>query len=152
MTEINASQDAREPVGLGGWLLLPILHMFLDLAVTLTAILVVLTTPQPPTNNESHLAVALYVLACAAVALFAIFCATRLFQKKREAPGLMQALYLLLFAKVAASAILQRLFPDIQIPAMAPVSFAAGTGTAIATGIWFAYFQMSVRVRNTFVN
>jgi hypothetical protein len=141
-----------EPAGLGGWLLLPILHMFLDLAVALTAILVVLTTPQPPTNNESHQAVTLYVLASAGVALFAIYCATRLFRKKREAPGLMQAFYLLLFAKVAASAVLQRLFPDIQIPAIAHVSFATVTGTAIATGIWLAYFQTSVRVRNTFVN
>jgi hypothetical protein len=152
MTEINTAREMPEPAGLGGWLILPILHMFINLAVALMTILVALTVREPPTNNESHQAVALYVLASAAIALFAIYIATRLFHKKQDVPRLMQIFYLLVFVKFAASAGLQRLFPDIQIPGMVALSFAKILGVAIASGIWIAYFQKSVRVRNTFVN
>jgi uncharacterized protein DUF2569 len=145
----EATSIGQEPSGLGGWLLLPIFHLFLDAFIVLVGILQAITLDQPPTNNESRLAMVVYILVSTAIGIFAAYCTVHIFRKKKDVPALMSQFYLLIFGKIAASAALLHLFPDVQIP---PASIGGIFAAAISTIIWIAYFKQSVRVRNTFVN
>ena len=145
----------REPEGIRGWLLLPLLQLLVD---PISSLLYVATQmlhhkPLPPGHAISaDLTLAGLVLIVALIAL-GLYCLVRFLKKDRRLPALMIGWY--------GVAILGQ----IDILAMAFVdhtAFAAAAGgkpvpvivraviTMILSGVLIAYFRRSRRVRNTF--
>jgi len=148
--EHRLGSATQGPAGIGGWLLLPALHLFMDAFIVFVGIFDVLSRPQAITEG-ARIASDAFTLLSMVIGFFAVYCVMRLFQKKRNVPALMSWFYLLILGKLFLSAILTNLYPDMQIPAEFRASIMTVFGAAVAAVIWIAYFKRSIRVRNTFV-
>lgn len=167
------SYDAdRGPTGLGGWLILPIIGLFVSI-LTVGGICLglladlqdglwgFLTSPDSPAYHWAWGPLIVFecignVIVVASSALLLVF----LFQKKPILPKLMVGLLAFDFLfMLVDSLVLLKLGPDV-IPNQAlreQVGWGAGdlfgrvARAALTCAIWIPYFLMSKRVKNTFV-
>jgi hypothetical protein len=166
---IAAPPEPDAPVGIGGWLILPLLHLIAsparivyelvqgwneglaeagaDVEVGVEDVIAGLEY-----LNTGERIAAGFALCAAVIVLYAAFCLIQFLRKKRQVPNLMIAFYLLLGALVVGNYVLLANFPALWT---APEDLSdARTGlirTAIAMAIWIPYFIVSERVKNTFV-
>jgi predicted tellurium resistance membrane protein TerC len=151
--------DSAEPRGIGGWLILPIVHLVADVVVLVLAIATGVKK-SAASIHATHAAIPpgalffiIFLLFAVAICAFAIYCLVQLFQKKRDVPYLMTAFYLLVAIKMLVNLGLVRHFPETQTPDAVLASAWRGFLSASAGAVlWISYFHKSVRVRNTFVN
>jgi hypothetical protein len=155
------------PEGIGGWLILPLIGLFGSIVLTLFNALPLVSewnqlgpvlgayldgTLAP----QYHGAALVTLIGAAEVVVFvgyAIFCIVQFLQKKRQVPTLMTIFYVLL----AGGAVLDY-YAIAQI--MGPLATEADRSeaaieifrAAVICAIWIPYFQVSKRVKNTFVN
>ena len=146
----------REPTGIGGWLLLPLLQL---IAVPISSLLLIATQvlhhkPLPPGHAMfAGLGIAEVVLMLAVVGL-GIYCLVRFFKKDRRLPALMIiwcAITILGQIDILAMAFVDHAAFAIAVgPKLAP-AIGRAVITVIVSGVLIAYFRRSRRVRNTFV-
>ena len=155
---------AYAPVGVGGWLLLPIFHLAANAGAVAYYMGVGFmkgyhARPTQSVGGAVHQGLKPSDIMLAGIGVFdiffvayALYCLHCLFRKKSDVPTLMILFYVMLIAKVAAYAYLLYLFPDARKTAssLRDAVFSAAVIT-IAGGIWIPYFMVSVRVKNTFV-
>ncbi len=157
----DTTRSAPAPSGIGGWLILPLVH----LAVNGLVIAINAATGigegyglMPPAGGAAPLPRDLNLLLLsiswfeAALLGYVVFCAIQLLRKTSRVPRLMTAFYGLLLAMAAGEYFLA----GATLPPNAPPAAMAGAvktvmGAVIAAAIWIPYFTMSKRVKNTFV-
>jgi len=149
----TAPKVAPELKGIGGWLLLPPLHLLLDMGrfVWLT-VSAWSAHAAALAMSGMQAAVGLFALN-GLVALYALVCLVRLFEKKSYVPTMMTAFYLLIIAKAVADLAVLLIYPDLSQEPDAVYQDSMGVVQSLVPGaIWIAYFHKSERVKNTFVN
>jgi hypothetical protein len=158
----TAAAIAEGPKGLGGWLILPIIHLFGTLGLTSYNLFgvvenwedfVALLTGQVDPNYRSLVSLVLFSLVSGvAIVAFTLYLLVLLFQKKRALPPLMVWFYAVLLAAtlIESGMVLQ----NPQQWTMADLSEARRSlgKTVFLAVIWIPYFMRSKRVRATFVN
>ena len=157
------------PVGLGGWLILPIIGLFITpLFVGATVVnnvlpsfkpevWSVLTTPGTEAYHPLWAPLIIFeTIANVILIIGAIVLLVLLFQKKKIFPKLMIGLYLFNVLVVgvdflALASFITETFPEIakEVTADATRNLTSGV---VAAAIWVPYFFVSERVKNTFVN
>ncbi|MEJ0025167.1 MAG: DUF2569 domain-containing protein [Rhizomicrobium sp.] len=152
------SRTDDELSGIGGWLILPPIHLAVD-AIVFALLFVDLakTSATAGTGSAGPSALALaastiFFLFDAAVVVYALYCLVRFFQKKHQVPRLMIIFYSLVIAKAVVNLSLLLIFPDlVQNPDKDMFGAWKGVIQAVIAGaVWISYFQASVRVANTF--
>jgi hypothetical protein len=163
----QAKEDvARGPSGLGGWLVLPIIGLFLTLVFAVIWMsrdaLPTLQGdiwPQIPTSGRST--ITFEVFANLVFIVVPIVLLVLLFLKRRLLPRLIVGFYAFIFLAVLADSIAIFLIGPQLIPDAGLREEAGWSGSAIAgdivravimCAIWIPYFLFSKRVKNTFVN
>jgi hypothetical protein len=150
------------PRGLGGWLILPILGFVGTILLTgwnlgeaLSAWngLVAVATAKSGPLVSAQLPMAMSLVAGLLVIASAAYCLYLIFARKRAIITFATAHYLIL----AAAGLLEWWGTGVleqTMPNMPPDPSAAREGVRglVIAAIWIPYFQLSQRVRNTFVN
>ena len=136
------------PVGIGGWLMLPIIHLVLNAGVICYQLASdfmkgysAAPSAEPAAKSvdmtlglECSAAFALYMMF---IVFYALFCLVRFLQKKRNVPKLMIAFYVMLAVLVGTNYFLLVQFPElIQSPADVEDAIMGIVRTAIAVAIW----------------
>ncbi len=161
MSDISNSPQANPqaapegPAGIGGWLILPIVHLVLNAGyifytfgagVLAGAHAAEPGEPAAASSNTFLIYVGFFELA---VAIYAIYCLVRFFQKKREVPKLMITFYVFLLLSAIGE------FSALPSPTAATPDGLQGLSglvrTVIFCGVWIPYFAVSKRVKNTFI-
>ncbi len=104
MAKTGAREDFVE--GIGGWLLLPLLHLILNIFYFASALWNGLSKPVAPDTAQSiranpvatDVSIAFLVFV-ALITVYAVYCLVRFFQKKENVPSLMIGFYGLLIAR-----------------------------------------------------
>jgi hypothetical protein len=151
------------PVGIGGWLILPIIHLVSNAGViayyaTLgfmrgagagAAVTAGSTQIGMRQSEKMLMGIGFFEIF---FFIYALHCLQRFFRKKADVPLLMILFYTMLVAKTSAYVYLLYLFPDARSTAHS-LSDAEFTlfKIVIFAAIWIPYFRVSVRVKNTFV-
>lgn len=157
------------PKGLGGWLLLQVLGLFVSIFVAFRLFMdgsLVLFEPElwvayttPGTVFHESLWVPIIVIGALvqlAMVIFSVAALVAIFTKKRFVPKMMIGIYLLGLVLVGVDSLLAAFFVPQIDPALAeqvqPESLKKLIGVTISAAIWIPYFLKSKRVKNTFVN
>lgn len=154
---------ADGPSGLGGWLILPILHLVTTVLLSGYNLLLVtqnwegivaLATGQLDSSYQWLVwPITISLVMGVGVVAFAIYLLVILFQKKRELPGLMVWFYFVLLAVTLVES--GMIFQYVELRESSADVGQAGKDLAravIAAVIWIPYFLRSKRVQATFVN
>lgn len=143
------------PKGIGGWLLLPLLHLAMDIGqfLWITASSFSANAAVTALGKLTGLQAAIGVfLLSGAVAIYALVCLIQFFRRKESVPLLMTVFYVLIVLKAGADLAALLLYPELQADSGAVAADAQGlAGSVVAAIVWISYFQMSERVSNTFV-
>jgi hypothetical protein len=154
----------RGPEGIGGWLILPLLHLVL----TILSVLVVLATQSIPAFTEGHFAtltdpnfvnyhplwkplLILEPIGIATVGVAAVWGLVLMFRKAKAFPR-----WMIIFYSVNLVYSILDVVLGMQIPLVASQNGAGLVQQAIraciGAAIWIPYMRVSKRVKNTFVN
>lgn len=153
MTEAAAHDDKRPgPVGLGGWLVLPILGFVVTIPTTVAELVdsAVLHAEglRAILTETSGMWALLKVLVLLSLALggliivTASWCLYQVFARRHAIVRVATAHYLILVV---------RSFVDLWLANNDPRFTIAVLGSVVGAAIWIPYFQVSKRVENTFV-
>ena len=158
MTQPLEEQEHYEagPKGIGGWLLLPTIYLFISVLISFGYLIFTLIFinssewKQLLTSPEVHpyFKEAIYFeMACnGLLLLFTIYLIVLLFKKKRIFPKAIISYYLLsIVIDIVVTLLVNNVSMDNE-----KTSFS-GSGILLSI-IWIIYFRVSKRVRNTFVN
>lgn len=157
-----AVTTAEGPKGLGGWLILPIIHLIGSIGLTSynlfgvvenwEGFVALLTGQVDPSYASLVWVVRFSLVSSVAIVAFALYLLVLLFQKKRALPRLMVWFYAVLLAVtlIESGMVLQ----NPQQWTMADLSEARSAlgKTVFIAVIWIPYFLRSKRVQATFVN
>jgi len=153
------SKPKKEPTGIGGWLILPMLGLFLTPVFSLISIAQILpffsdgtwealTDPASPDYLPLFGMTLLFELFFSIGFIgYAIIALILLFKKHYLFPKIMIAVYLInVFYMITDHILVNMIAPEDP----EPITDVAKS--IIAALIWCSYFTKSVRVKNTFVN
>jgi len=151
------SHAAPEPqfVGIGGWLILPALGFVLGPIIGVVGLIVALALFSDREAAGYGGIYALELLVLLALLAFLIYTATRFFGKKSDAP--VNCVALLILSLVASFMLLViKLGAGAEVLAVESVEQLFGWsqyfGGITGAAIWIEYFNVSERVKATFVN
>jgi hypothetical protein len=137
------------PAGISGWLILPAIGITLAPVVILAGLKDVIPAfdfVEP--GSSAHYLLVFEAVLIVVMAVFAIYTAYEFFTRKAAAPSIFITFLVVQMVVVVVVAVL--LFSILDIPIMSdPASLLR---PFVASAIWIPYFQVSVRVKNTFVN
>lgn len=156
------TQPIRIPRGIGGWLILPLLHLIVIVLLTAYNIgaalrywdgLVLLATGRAdPSVQWMALPTFASLLIGVAVIAFAIYVLVRFFQKKRSVPQLMIWFYVLVLVTALFVSGVIFAYDEFRSAPSDVGQAARDIGRALlAVAIWVPYFLTSKRVQATFV-
>ena len=161
---IQAELVDRGPVGIGGWLILPLIGLiFTPIAAVVslwTQYLPIFTQgiyerlTDPAFQNYHPLWGPALILELIAQIIFAagsIWALVLLFRKSQLFPSVMIAFYALNVAYLAADTWLASQIPMLRAMNLGEIGGRLVIGL-IAAAIWIPYMRISKRVKNTFVN
>ena len=167
MTQTDPWDDSAEPKelkGIGGWLWLPLLQLIWTLVMIVVSTVGRLKAYPPATalhNMAGHpifLALAgIVIVVMLAQLLLGLFCLVRLLQKRFELPRLMTIWYGIGIALCVLVPIQFALDQDLFAKAIDATATSSGEGFMATLniaifGILIVYFDVSKRVKNTFVS
>ena len=150
---------ADGPVGIGGWLILPIIG--LALTIVLTAVNLAVNVPAFTPDVVAELfatrpALLAFALASllmgAGVLAFAAWNLVLMFRRSARLPGAMQVFYGVLVAVAVIEAVGMAGYPLVYSDADRGQAIRDVVRSVISAAIWIPYFRVSKRVRNTFVD
>jgi hypothetical protein len=157
------ADTGRAPlVGLGGLLLLPILHLVVNALVLLfDAIGAFVQSSEAAATARAvgpviwspvaHYAFVFAFFALVAAA-YAVFCLVQLLRKKKAVPSLMVIFYVLMMGVLCIRYMeVKRIAELTGSPKDLGDEFTFTVRMLIASAIWIPYFLVSQRVKNTFV-
>lgn len=158
----DAPKPVAGPVGIGGWLILPILHLIFTALLTGYNLagalqywsgLVALATGQAdPSVQWMALPTFASLLFGVVVIAFAIYVLVLLFQKRRAVPKLMIGFYCLVLAVTLFESGVTLSFAQFQETGEDQMQAAKDIiRSVIGAAIWIPYFLVSKRVKATFV-
>ena len=150
------------PKGIGGWLILPLIHLVGTVVLTginlVTALqywdgLLLLATGQADPSVQWMALPMLASLAFGvAVIAFALYLLIQFFQKKRAVPRLMIWFYVLVLATTLVDSGVILAYEEFQeSPSDVEQSIKDIGRSIVAAVIWIPYFLVSKRVKATFV-
>lgn len=155
--QTKAGAAAPEPqfVGIGGWLILPAIGFVGGSISGVAGLIVSLALFSERAAAGYGIIYALEFLVFLALLAFLIYTATRFFGKKSDAPVNCVALFIL--SLVASFMLLViKLGAGAEVPAIENVAQLFGWiqyfGGMASAAIWIEYFNVSERVKSTFVN
>jgi hypothetical protein len=159
---------SKDPSGIGGWLLIPLLGLFFVIyegfelfknnafLLFQSEMWTAFYTPGTIFHNSrwTPLILSLAFLQ-AAITILSAAAIVALFKKKRFVPALMVAIYVVGMALVANDYVVARYFfplidPDWAV-SLQSQSLNKLIGALLSAAIWIPYFMQSKRVKNTFV-
>jgi hypothetical protein len=156
MTQTDEPTAVPDPdlAGIGGWLILPLIHLVFSPFYTLWSIGQRLPDIAERAPAHPHAAQGVFVLAMLPFFAFLIFCLVCFLQKRREVPWLMTVFYGLTSFGALVSMIARLKgyeYPDRIAGTSLAAQYTFPTLTQLALGIGLIfYFHNSVRVANTF--
>ena len=155
-----ARNGQGEPVGIGGWLILPILGMAVTIVLTMLTLFVAvsefegiyaLLSDQSGEFNMLLLAISLSLVFGLAAVVTAAICLYRIFVVRRNVMnvGIVHFAILALSGVVElwGDRVISSTFTDIPPD---PTAVRDMVRSFIAAAIWIPYFAISKRVKNTF--
>ncbi|WP_119389973.1 DUF2569 domain-containing protein [Taklimakanibacter lacteus] len=158
----DTAKPAEGPRGIGGWLILPIIHLVITILLTAynvmmalqywSGIMAMVTGNIDPAYRWMAVPTILSLVLGIALVAFAIYVLVRLFQKRREVPRLMIWFYSLVLAVTLFESGMVFAFEEFR-------ESSADVGQALkdliraflGVAIWIPYFLVSKRVKATFV-
>lgn len=153
-----------EPSGLGGWLVLPMIGLFITpiqaaiaakttyLPIFTTGTWEALTTPGTEAYHHLWAPILIFEIACNALFFVAaIVLLYLMFRKHYLLPKLMVAFYIAQVVYVGLDYYLGEMIPTIA-EMDDPEEFKQLTRSVMGACIWIPYFLSSKRVKNTFVH
>lgn len=146
--------ETRAPVlqGIGGWLVLPAIHIAVVAPLSGGAALVQDVMALPKLSGPLLAPVLVEAFFYASYLAFALFTAIAFFQKKQRAVNLMIIFYGLAILSALLSIALTGWIEGITGEKVSEKDDVTQTGRAMVTSvIWIAYFLQSKRVKATFV-
>lgn len=146
--ESKRKTDRQDPVGIGGWLILPAIGFALAPVIEVAGLIIGLGNYTKAASAGYGGVYTLNLLVIAGMLVFQVYVAVLFFRKRGSAPRTIIAFFV---ASLVASAGLLA----VELAGGAEV-FVAETGRqlvfgVIAAGIWIPYFLVSKRVKATFV-
>jgi hypothetical protein len=162
MPKTSAGTAPAGPHGLGGWLILPIIGFIGTIALTgwnlaqalasWDGLVAIFTTTSGPLA-EARFPTAGSLVAGLLVMASAAYCLYLMFTRKRAIITFATAHYLILAAAGLfewwGTGVLERAIPNMPPD---PSAVRDGVRGLVIAAIWIPYFNLSRRVRNTFVN
>ena len=147
ITQVSA--DAQKLTGIGGWLILPVIGIFLTILMGFIAIMLDRSILSNLSSSDRLIRVLYFELFMEfTFAILPIFALVLLFKKKKAFPKFMVCLFIVIcIFHITDIAWGFSVLPEGGAGASAYVFFRI-----IATAIWIPYFLKSKRVKNTFVN
>ena len=156
------------PTGLGGWLILPIIGLFVTLIVVSISFLrdilpilsepvrTALTTPGSPSYHSSWAPyIIATVLANSAIFFGALSLIFLAILKRSLFPRLIIVFYIVILLSASIDVWALKTFLPVVVPdeieAMAPAIIKDFGRAVVACLVWIPYFLLSKRVSNTFV-
>ncbi len=155
----SRSAWADGPVGIGGWLILPIIGLCGTIVLTLINLYGVVAEWDGIKaiiggGNDAlvalRLPVAISLLSGLGTVVFATICLQRIFTYSPAVPKLMTIFYLGLIAATLGEILADSLIASATGSAMDPGNFKEIARVCISAAIWIPYFHRSRRVANTF--
>jgi hypothetical protein len=163
-----APAGGDEPAGIGGWLVLPLIHLMLsamrislDIGYAFAEVINEIaadgefdweqvTYAFQFLHDGERIALG-FTLFCVGIVVYSAFCVVQFFRKKRQVPNLMIGFYLLLGAMMVTNYIILANFPELWTREDLREALKGLLRVAVAMSIWIPYFIVSKRVKNTFV-
>jgi hypothetical protein len=150
------------PKGIGGWLILPIIHLVLTVLLTAfnviialqywSGIVAVVSGNIDPAHRWMAVPTVLSLVLGIGLVAFAIYVLVKLFQKKREVPRLMIWFYALVVAVTLFESGIVFAFEEFrESPADIDQAVKDLIRAFLGVVIWIPYFLRSKRVKATFV-
>ncbi|XXF78105.1 DUF2569 family protein [Myxococcaceae bacterium GXIMD 01537] len=145
--------DLREPRGIGGWLLVSLLGLLFQPLQLFAVAVPIYVSARHATWDELRadepwlFTSAFNLVTIGGLTLYALFLLVGFLQKRRWLPRHMQYFYALTLLVVVLQEVVQS-GPTLKGGALIPRMVVAVGVRAL----WIRYFQVSERVRNTFVN
>jgi hypothetical protein len=164
MSDTNAQAAAVAPrklEGIGGWLLVPVANVVICAVVLgLFALMHAPDVLDPPAGTwgknifaSGEFFLGTFLVFSLAAAAFGVYCLVATFRRKRRAPQLMIAFFILFIAwNIANAAGLWVFGSDEELDAGMTDAIRGVVQSLFASAIWIAYLRGSVRVKNTFVH
>ena len=154
-TEARAGAPEPQFVGIGGWLILPAIGFVLGPIIGVVNLVVALALSSDRARAGYGGIYALELLVLLALLAFLTYTATRFFDKKSDAP--VNCVALLILSLVASYMLLIiQLGAGAEVLALESMGQFFGwigyLGGIIGAVIWIEYFNVSERVKATFVN
>ncbi len=156
------------PAGIGGWLLIPIVTLFVSIYAAVGSFQEIGTILGPnlwtafktPGTVFYHSpwvpVIVVGALIQVSIVIIAVIAMTAIFRKKKSVPRIMILLYVLGTCLVIVDMFLTYSFLASISPQLsnqvAPESLKKMAGVIVSAIIWMPYFLKSKRVMNTFVN
>jgi hypothetical protein len=146
--QVNKDNDDKLK-GIGGWLILPAIGLVLGPIIGVIGLFASLGMYKDVARAGYGGVYALELIVLFGLLVFTIYAAIQFFGKKRKAPKIMIILY-------SVSLVASLVILGIELSAGAE-EFAVETGKQlvrdiVAAAIWIPYFNVSKRVKATFVN
>ncbi len=150
------------PKGIGGWLILPLIHLFgtviltvINLAMALQywdGLVLLATGRADPSVQWMALPTLASLVSGVAVIGFALYVLTQFFRRKRAVPRLMIWFYVLVLVTTLLDSGVILAYSEFQeSPSDVGESIKGIVRSVIAAAIWIPYFLVSKRVKATFV-
>lgn len=148
--QAEVKQDINDKLkGIGGWLILPAIGLVLGPIIGVIGLFVSLGMYEDVARAGYGGVYALELIVLFALLAFTIYAAIKFFGKKKDSPKIIIILY-------SASLVASLFLLCVELSAGAE-EFAVETGKQlvrdiVAAAIWIPYFNVSKRVKATFVN
>ncbi len=152
MADEKPSEPMTEPGGIGGWLIVLLIGQFISAAWVLFTIIKDVGSYRT-VPAQAHLAIAIELALYVILLVLVVWTTVELFRRRRSFPAWWKMTGVAALLVPIIDTVLVAVVLDISFDLALILKQVAGTfQTLVAVVIWWLYLNLSVRVKNTFVN